>query len=98
MNGVKGAKTDSGELYEYTNRGEAVDGLETVKLAEEFRPCPAMTVIGLSVQKSAQVESIMKAAGASEYLTKDMADEQLYRAVILALERHPSRVGTGDAG
>ncbi|MEX5216421.1 MAG: PAS domain S-box protein [Nitrospiraceae bacterium] len=73
-----------------------LDGIEATRLIKQS--FPPMTVIGLSVQKSAQVESAMKAAGASEYLTKDMAEEQLYRAVTLALGRQPSRLGTGDAG
>jgi PAS domain S-box-containing protein len=71
-----------------------LDGIEATRLIKQTYP--DMTVIGLSVQKSAQVESAMKAAGASEYLTKDMAEEQLYRAVTLALEHHPSRLGAGD--
>jgi CheY-like chemotaxis protein len=71
-----------------------LDGIEATRLIKQTYP--DMTVIGLSVQKSAQVESAMKAAGASEYLTKDMAEEQLYRAVTLALEGHPSRLGAGD--
>lgn len=71
-----------------------LDGIEATRLIKQTYP--DMTVIGLSVQKSAQVESAMKAAGASEYLTKDMAEEQLYRAVTLASEHHPSRLGAGD--
>jgi DNA-binding NarL/FixJ family response regulator len=72
-----------------------LDGIEATRLIKQNYP--AMTVIGLSVQTSSQIESAMKTAGASEYLFKDMAQEQLYRAVTLALRRHPSRLGTGNA-
>ncbi len=60
-----------------------LDGIEATRMIKETTP--SVSVIGLSVQKSAQVEGAMKEAGAAEYLTKDVAEEQLYRAIILAL-------------
>ena len=62
-----------------------MDGIEATRLIK--RANPQITVIGLSVNNSVQVEAAMKAAGAASYLTKDAAPEQLYSAITTALEK-----------
>ena len=62
-----------------------MDGIEATRLITQT--CPSMTVIGLSVHQSHQIERSMKEAGAVAYLTKDVAAEQLYAAITSALEK-----------
>ena len=62
-----------------------MDGIEATRLITQT--CPSMTVIGLSVHQSHQIERSMKEAGAVAYLTKDVASEQLYAAITSALEK-----------
>ena len=62
-----------------------LDGIEATRLIKQT--CPSMTVIGLSVQQSHQIERSMKEAGAAIYLTKDVAAEELYPAITSAMEK-----------
>jgi len=62
-----------------------LDGIEATRLIT--RTCPSMTVIGLSVHQSQQIERSMIEAGAVAYLTKDVAGERLYSAITSALEK-----------
>lgn len=62
-----------------------LDGIEATRLITQA--CPSMTVIGLSVHQSHQIERSMKEAGAVAYLTKDVAAERLYSAITSALEK-----------
>ena len=60
-----------------------VDGIEaTRQLKKEM---PGTIVIGLSVDNSKQVESVMRDAGAVAFLTKDVAIEQLHATIMQAL-------------
>ena len=69
-----------------------MDGIEATRAIK--RANPQITVIGLSVHNSEQVEAAMKAAGAASYLTKDAAPEQLYSAITSALEKTITPNGT----
>ena len=63
-----------------------VDGVEaTRRIKQAF---PTMTVVGLSVQKTRSAEHAMREAGAAAFIVKDLTEEQLHRAITLALERH----------
>jgi DNA-binding NarL/FixJ family response regulator len=63
-----------------------LDGVEaTRRIKQAF---PTMTVVGLSVQKAHSVEYAMREAGADAFIVKDLTEEQLYRTIMLALERH----------
>ena len=70
-------------------RMDGIDATRAIKRAN-----PQITVIGLSVHSSEQVEAAMKAAGAASYLTKDAAPEQLYSAITTALENTITPNGT----
>ena len=56
-----------------------MDGVEATKCLKARRP--AVTVIGLSLHVSSEMERRMREAGASAYLTKESAVEQLYEAL-----------------
>lgn len=60
-----------------------LDGIEATRRIKELYP--DMIIIGLSVQTAAQVANSMIQAGASGYLTKESAGEQLYEAIQTAL-------------
>ena len=70
-------------------RMDGIDATRAIKRAN-----PQITVIGLSIHNSEQVEAAMKAAGAALYLTKDAAPEQLYSAITSALEKTITPNGT----
>ena len=59
-----------------------MDGIEATKLIKQLYP--EVAVIGLSVHSSEQVASAMKEAGAVSYLRKDVAPEELKRAIVTA--------------
>ncbi len=60
-----------------------MDGIEATKrLKEKY---PAVVEIGLSLHLSSEMDVRMREAGASAYLTKDCAIEQLYNAMTTAL-------------
>ncbi|HEY7533612.1 MAG TPA: response regulator transcription factor, partial [Nitrospiraceae bacterium] len=59
-----------------------LDGVKaTTQILEEQ---PNIAVIGLSVHNSSQVEQSMKEAGAALFLTKELAVERLYEAIVAA--------------
>ena len=60
-----------------------MDGVEATRIIKQ--QCPDIAIIGLSVNNSRQVEAAMHAAGASAYLTKDTAPEQLYNTISAVL-------------
>lgn len=60
-----------------------MDGIEATRRIKHLHP--QTVVIGLSVQTAAQVATSMLQAGASSYLTKESAGEQLYEAIATAV-------------
>ena len=60
-----------------------MNGVEATKIIKAR--CPEITVVGLSVNNDRQVQAAMKAAGASAYLTKDVAPEMLCEVICKAL-------------
>jgi DNA-binding NarL/FixJ family response regulator len=68
-----------------------LDGIEATRRIKQSYPF--MTVVGLSVQKDDDAERAMREAGAAAYIAKDLTEEQLYRAIMLALQRHPTGHG-----
>ncbi len=60
-----------------------VDGIEATHRIK--REHPQMIIIGLSVQSVAQVANSMLQAGASRYLTKESAGDQLYETIMAAV-------------
>jgi len=61
-----------------------MDGIEATRVIR--RAHPATIIIGLSVNDSPHVAAAMREAGATAYLTKEAAPEQLYHAICEALE------------
>jgi DNA-binding NarL/FixJ family response regulator len=56
-----------------------MDGIEATKrIKAEF---PLVRIIGLSVQNEEHVQAAMKQAGATSFLNKDAAIEDLYQAI-----------------
>ena len=60
-----------------------LDGIEATRRIKELHP--QTVIIGLSVQTETQVAQGMLQAGASRYLTKESAGEQLYDTIITAV-------------
>ncbi len=60
-----------------------MDGIEATKGLKARHP--EIVVIGLSLHLSSEMDQRMREAGASEYLTKESAIEQLYDAMMTAL-------------
>lgn len=60
-----------------------LDGIEATRRIKQRYP--HTVIIGLSVQTAAQVATSMIQAGASRYLTKESAGEQLYETIITAI-------------
>ena len=56
-----------------------MDGIEATRRIKEA--CPSIIVIGLSVRNDREAEEAMRQAGASGYLTKESAAEQLHQAI-----------------
>lgn len=56
-----------------------MDGIEATRRIKESSP--SIIVIGLSVRNDREAEEAMRQAGASGYLTKESAAEQLYQAI-----------------
>jgi CheY-like chemotaxis protein len=61
----------------------SIDGVEATR--QICLAHPSTVVIGLSVHQSHQVEQAIRAAGASAFLTKDCAVDQLYEAMSSAM-------------
>ena len=60
-----------------------MNGIEATRVIKT--QCPEIIVVGLSVNNDRQVQAAMKAAGASAYLTKDVAPEMLCEVICKAL-------------
>jgi PAS domain S-box-containing protein len=61
-----------------------MDGIEaTRRIKAEW---PSMLVVGLSFSNAAQVEALLLQAGASRYVSKDSAGDQLYEAIIASVK------------
>jgi DNA-binding NarL/FixJ family response regulator len=66
-----------------------LDGIESTRRIK--RRHPHIVIIGLSVQSAAQVANGMLQAGASSYLTKESAGDQLYETITAVVaHRSPS--------
>lgn len=63
-----------------------VDGIEATRRIK--REHPHIVIIGLSVQSVTQVSNSMLQAGASRYLTKESAGDQLYETIVAAVSCH----------
>ncbi|MEX5218923.1 MAG: response regulator [Nitrospira sp.] len=60
-----------------------IDGVEATRQIKES--LPSTVVIGLSVHHANQIEHVLKEAGAAGYVTKDLAADHLYEAIIRAV-------------
>jgi signal transduction histidine kinase len=60
-----------------------LDGIKATRLIKNEHP--QIVIIGLSVQSAAQVANSMLQAGASRYLTKESAGDQLYETIKAAV-------------
>jgi len=60
-----------------------LDGIEATRRIKQEHP--QIVIIGLSVQSAAQVANSMLQAGASRYLTKESAGDQLYETIMAAV-------------
>lgn len=60
-----------------------LDGIEATRRIK--REYPQTVIIGLSVQSVAQIANSMLQAGASRYLTKESAGDQLYETILAAV-------------
>jgi PAS domain S-box-containing protein len=69
-----------------------MNGVEATKIIKAHSP--EITVVGLSVNNDRQVQAAMKAAGASAYLTKDVAPEMLCEVICKALGAAPGNQDT----
>ena len=62
-----------------------MDGIEATRRIKQATP--SIVVIGLSVRNDREAEEAMRQAGASGYLTKESAAEQLHQAICELLQR-----------
>ena len=69
-----------------------MNGVEATKIIKAHSP--EITVVGLSVNNDRQVQAAMKAAGASAYVTKDVASEMLCEVICKALGATPGNQDT----
>ncbi|HEX2056202.1 MAG TPA: response regulator [Nitrospiraceae bacterium] len=61
-----------------------MDGIEaTRRIKAEW---PSVLIVGLSFSSPSQIEPLLLQAGASRYVSKDMAGDQLYGAIIAAVK------------
>jgi CheY-like chemotaxis protein len=61
----------------------SMDGIDATRAIKQANPGPL--VIGLSVRNDRETERAMRAAGATGFLTKESAAEQLYEAIRTAI-------------
>ncbi len=59
-----------------------IDGIEATRRIRQIHP--SIAVVGLSVHGTSQVEAAMKAAGASSFVSKESAGDELYEAILAA--------------
>ena len=62
-----------------------MDGIEATRRIKQATP--SIVVIGLSVRNHREAEEAMRQAGASGYLTKESAAQQLHQAICELLQR-----------
>lgn len=62
-----------------------LDGIEATRRVKAR--WPGIIVVGLSVSTPAQVESLLLEAGASCYVSKEAAGDQLYDAIVMAVRQ-----------
>ena len=62
-----------------------MDGIEATRRVKA--KWPGIIVVGLSVSTRAQVESLLMEAGASRYVSKEAAGDQLYGAILTAVRQ-----------
>ena len=62
-----------------------MNGIEATRVIKSAKP--GVVVIGLSVQNAGQVATAMKDAGASDFLNKEAAVEDLYQTILTAVTR-----------
>ena len=60
-----------------------MDGIEATRRIKAQRP--ATLIVGLSLAQSGQMEPLLLEAGASSYVSKEAAADQLYAAIIGAV-------------
>jgi PAS domain S-box-containing protein len=60
-----------------------MDGIDATRAIKQAKPGPL--IIGLSVRNDRETEQAMRAAGATGFLTKESAAEQLYEAIRVAI-------------
>jgi DNA-binding NarL/FixJ family response regulator len=66
-----------------------LDGIEaTRRIKAEW---PSVVVVGLSFSSPSQIEPLLLQAGASRYVSKDAAGEQLYEAIMIAVKREADK-------
>lgn len=65
-----------------------MDGVEATRRITQA--VPAIVVIGLSVRNDREAEQAMRSAGASWYLTKESAADQLHQAICRTMKRMTS--------
>jgi PAS domain S-box-containing protein len=66
-----------------------MDGIEaTRRIKAEW---PFILIVGLSFSNPSQIEPLLIQAGASRYVSKDAAGDQLYEAIIVSVKEHAER-------
>jgi DNA-binding NarL/FixJ family response regulator len=66
-----------------------MDGIEaTRRIKAEW---PSILVVGLSFSSPSQIEPLLLQAGASRYVSKDAAGDQLYEAIIASVKERVER-------
>jgi len=66
-----------------------MDGIEATRRIKH--QWPSTLIVGLSVSTPSQVESLLLEAGASCYVSKEAAADQLYGAIVEAVKREPAQ-------
>ena len=62
-----------------------MDGIEATRRIKAQRP--AMLIVGLSLAQSGQVESLLREAGASTFVSKEAAVDHLYETIMAAMKQ-----------
>jgi DNA-binding NarL/FixJ family response regulator len=67
-----------------------MDGIEaTRRIKAEW---PFILIVGLSFSNPSQIEPLLLQAGASRYVSKDSAGDQLYEAIIASKKEYAERI------
>lgn len=73
-----------------------LDGIEATRRVKTR--WPGIIVVGLSVSTASQVESLLLEAGASCYVSKEAAGDQLYGAIVTAVQQDSGACHAAKAG